>query len=411
MRSIQKIFRILLHFFASSHILEHMFDHTPSEPPAEFGARCDELRCHTTEWLERRREWLVREQRRLRVEELAVVRVLDDRGRIDDTLAAHDGVSLRELRQTVATARALEDLPAIAQVAAEGRLSDAQLAQVVRVADATDEAEWAQRAPGWSPADLAQKARELRTPTIEDAAARRAARELRWWWDADQGMLRLRGALPDVDGATFELVLKQMIQSMSPPKGQPWESFERRGADALMTLVQTYRERRTDETTTVPGAHLIVHVPMEGPATVAGIPLPDAMVETLRASARIEPVLVDAHGERHAIGRTEAAISAKKRRAVLARDAKCRVPGCDVRGPLDVHHLIPRSWGGTDELSSLAAVCTGGGRHHGMLVPHGPYLLLGNPNQPDGLALVHRDDLPALAQLAARQSRAGPDAA
>lgn len=105
----------------------------------------------------------------------------------------------------------------------------------------------------------------------------------------------------------------------------------------------------------------------------------------------------------------------KQKRAILLRDGKCRLIGCDIRGPLDVHHLIPRSWGGTDSIDNGAAVCAGHGRHHEQLVPHGPYILLGNPNQPDGLAMIHTDDLPALAQLAAQQAnrdaRAGPDAA
>ena len=45
----------------------------------------DELRCRPTSWLQARRDALVREQRRLRVEELAVIRVLDERGGIDET--------------------------------------------------------------------------------------------------------------------------------------------------------------------------------------------------------------------------------------------------------------------------------------------------------------------------------------
>ncbi|MBM3661253.1 MAG: DUF222 domain-containing protein, partial [Actinobacteria bacterium] len=332
-----------------------------AEPPVDYSALCDEFRCHSTESVAAIREEAVREQRWWRMRELAATRVLDERGRVDDTLAGVDGVSIRDVKTTVATARALEDLPSIAAVAAEGRLSDAQLAQVVKVADASDEHEWAQRAPRWSPADLAQKARELRTPTLEDARARRAARELRTWWDSDQGMLRLRGALPDVDGATFELVLKQIVEGMRPAPGQPWEPWERRGADALMMLVESYRERRTDETTTVPGAHLVVQVPVSGPATVAGIALPDEMVEKLRASARIEPHLVDPDGDLLTIGRTESVVSPKMKRAVLLRDGKCRIDGCDVRGPLDVHHLIPKSWGGTDTIDNLAAVCKGGG--------------------------------------------------
>jgi hypothetical protein len=53
---------------------------------------------------------------------------------------------------------------------------------------------------------------------------------------------------------------------------------------------------------------------------------------------------------------------------------------------------VPRSWGGTDAISNLAAVCTVVG-HHPLLIPHGPWALVGNPNQPDGLHLVRYTDL------------------
>ena len=49
------------------------------------------------------------------------------------------------------------------------------------------------------------------------------------------------------------------------------------------------------------------------------------------------------------------------------------------------------------DYTNLALVCRGGAEnHHPQLVPHGPWLLLGNPNQPDGLRLVHRDQIPDL---------------
>ena len=56
-------------------------------------------------------------------------------------------------------------------------------------------------------------------------------------------------------------------------------------------------------------------------------------------------------------------MSPKIARAVLLRDRHCRVPGCEIDYGLHVHHLRPRSWGGTDDLSDLAAVCTAGGHH------------------------------------------------
>ena len=136
----------------------------------------------------------------------------------------------------------------------------------------------------------------------------------------------------------------------------------------------------------------VVQVPATGPAEIAGIPLADAVVEQLRASASIEPVLVDENGVAVAVGKRTAGLSPKIARAVLLRDGHCRIPGCEIRYGLHVHHLRPRSWGGTDDISDLAAVCTAGG-HHQMLVPHGPWALVGNPNQPDGLRLVHLDDL------------------
>jgi hypothetical protein len=58
----------------------------------------DELRRRPTEWLVARRDEAVREQRRWRVEELTVTRVLDERGAFDDTVAARDGVSCRSVR-------------------------------------------------------------------------------------------------------------------------------------------------------------------------------------------------------------------------------------------------------------------------------------------------------------------------
>jgi hypothetical protein len=96
-------------------------------------------------------------------------------------------------------------------------------------------------------------------------------------------------------------------------------------------------------------------------------------------------VLVDDDGNVHGIGRATPGISHKLRRAVLLRDARCRVAGCGRRRGLEVHHLVPRSWDGTDEISNLAAVCPA---HHRLLIPHGLLALVGNPNLPDGLELV-----------------------
>ena len=342
-----------------------------------------------------RRAELVAEQRRLHVEELAVVAVLDERGSIDDTLAAADGVSVREVRSTVETARALAVLPEVAAVAHAGGLSDQQVQAVAQLADADSDAEWAVRAPHTLPADLARMARAKRVPTEDEAHARRLARGLHGWWDNHTKMFRLGGAgLPDLAGALVDPVLNSMLDRMRPPQGQPWATRAQRMSDALVELARNYAHVEALEH---PCPLFVVEVPLEGPAELNGVPLPTGMVEALRASAKIEPVLIDTHGTRIATGRIRAAISPKVRAAVLRRDGHCRFD-CDRRHGLQVHHLWPASWGGTDNQSNLGAVCVGGGtNHHDQLAPHGPYLLLGNPNRPDGLRIVHRDELPALA--------------
>jgi hypothetical protein len=93
-----------------------------------------------------------------------------------------------------------------------------------------------------------------------------------------------------------------------------------------------------------------------------------------------------------AVGRRASTLSPKVTRAVLLRDGHCRWGHCDLRYGLHAHHLRPRSWGGGDELSNLAMVAS---VHHPLLIPHGPFALVGNPNQPDGLRMKHIDDLSA----------------
>ena len=342
----------------------------------------DVYRSWPTERLEARRREVVVAQRRLHAEELAIVRVLDERGRIDPTMGC-EGESARTVREKVETARELEALPAIAQVASEGRLSDEQLSAVVKVADAESDREWAQRAPHADPVELQRIARRVETPTAEDARARFAGRELRMW--TRDGFVHLRGRLPDDMGAKFEATITELTEQMKPDRGQPWVPFEQRAADALLALCEPAGsdDRHTPSLAAQPNVQ--VAVPREGPAHIAGVPIADSLLEQLRANATIELVLVDDDGVPVAIGRRHSAVSPKLRRAVLARDARCRVPGCARRRGLEVHHLVPRTWDGTDHISNLAAVCPS---HHRLLVPHGLLALVGNPNLPDGLRLV-----------------------
>jgi hypothetical protein len=348
----------------------------------------DELRSWPTERLLAHHAHLVREQRRLHIEDLDVVRVLDERGQIDPTVGT-GGESARTVRRNVETARALESLPNVAAAAHAGRLSHDQLGSVVKLADEESDAEWARRAPNVAPEELARLARNVSKPSAGDSRARYEARSLRMWWTPDKGMLHLHGQLPDVMGAKFEAKIATLTEQMRPEKGQGWDSFEHRAADALDQLCD--QPAATDETATLAAKPVLaVQVPPSGPAEIAGVPIADTLLEQVRANSVIEPVLVDGDGVPVAVGRRTSVLSPKIARAVVLRDGQCRVPGCARRHGLEVHHLRPRSWGGTDEIANLAAVCPS---HHRTLVPHGDRALVGNSNQPDGLQLVELGDL------------------
>jgi Domain of unknown function (DUF222)/HNH endonuclease len=366
----------------------------------------DELRSWPTDRLRRELDVLVGEQRRLRTKELAVLRVLDERGQVDPTLDA-GGESARTVRDKLDTARALESLPEIAAVAYDGDLSSEQLSAVTRLADEFSDAEWARRAPNTAPVELARLARNAVKPSTEDSRQRYEARSLRMWWTPDKGMLHLHGQLPDVLGATFEATIQKLTEQAKPAKGRAWDSFEHRAADALVHLCEQ-PDTQEETPTLAPRPVVQTLIPLHGPAEIAGVPIADSRLEQLRANASIEPVLVDDDGTPIAIGKRFSALSPKIVRAVLLRDHCCQI--CGGRHRLQIHHLRPRSWGGTDEISDLAAVCT---TCHPDLIPHGPHALVGNPNLPGDLHKVHVDDLTPeqRAQIGLPPPRAGPNAA
>ena len=182
--------------------------------------------------------------------------------------------------------------------------------------------------------------RQVSKPTGEDCRARFAAREFQMWRARGSSMLQFRGQLPDDLGVRFEAEIVRRTEAMKPKKGQPWAPFEQRAADALMSLLDPI-PHDDDTPSLAPLAGIQAAVPLVGPAEIAGIPIADSLLEQLRANASITPVLVDVDGVVLAIGRAAPAISEKLRRAVLLRDARCRIPGCARRRGLQVHHLVP----------------------------------------------------------------------
>jgi hypothetical protein len=356
----------------------------------------DELRCHSTEWLRTRRAELVRAQRAMYTEQLAITKVLDERHAIDtatESLERRDGVAPRTVRTELELSRQLGELPAIAAAAHAGDLSFDQLKPLVEIATPETDAEWAQRAPNYAPVDLELVARRQRVVTAEDAEKRREAREFRVWLRRDTGMYAVRGELPDIDGALVKSVFDVMIERRRPPKGGTWDTRAHRGADALVDLCTNYADAVPIRHTK---PHVVVHVPLEGPAEVDGIPIAETTLAQVMGDAAISTAVIDANtiwGTR-----TDGDdIPEVVKRFVRQRDQHCRVGTCDETDSVDYHHLEPRSEGGNHDPNNVVLAGRRCG-HHAMLIPNGPYILEGDPTRPDGLRLIHRNEL----------TRAGP---
>jgi hypothetical protein len=356
-----------------------------------FAELLDELRCWETVRLSAERVRVIREQRRLEARELALTKVLDERRAVPKDQPARDGESEATARRKRETAEKLANLPHLGDAALNGELSSEQLHPAADLADEDSDEEWSRRAVTASPADLQRMARERRVMSREDSLRRRARRSLRKWRD-DHGFLCGRFEVPlEHGGVEVEAFFDQVAEKMRPAKGERWTSLEHRHADTLISLCRLDApvdgrddEDRAQAPTMAVRPMVVVDVPLTGPATLCGMPLPDEWVDAWRAELKVQLRAVDEHGRPVAEGPTRTFVSDKRRAAVIRRDGQCRWPGCRRRLRLQVHHLIPSSWGGTDAIANLAAVCPA---HHALLIPHGDYVLDGNPHQPDGLTL------------------------
>jgi hypothetical protein len=368
-------------------------DRPPVDGPADrvgydFGARVDALRCHSTKALRAAVADARREQQRWYLEELAATRVLDDRHMLD--VLPDASVSARTAKTNREVARSLESLPKVAAAAWDGTLSKDQLVPVSEVATPASDAEWARRGQRATPVDLQRQARATRTVSAADTEARRAARYVTSWRDAAQGMVFGRWALPDVDGVLVEKVLDHMAERIRPAKGMAWDSLAHRKADAFVELAHSYADVQPTGRFRV---EIVEITDRRGTVTrdVDGIPVAPETITALRPNAKVREAVLDRAGT-HTTRRPRTGFSVDVERHVRRRDPHCRVPGCEATRGLQIHHCRPVcEHGDSQDTSELAAVCP---PHHQILEPHGPYQLIGDAEDPQGLTLIHRDDRP-----------------
>jgi hypothetical protein len=365
----------------------------PPEVAFDFTARVDELRCHPNEVLRNRLAEARREQQRWRLEELAVTRVLDDRGALEKMPDRTE--STRTQREKVEVARALESRPALAAAAHDGALSWDQLQPLCELSSPETAPEWAQRGQALAPVELHRKVRQGQVLTLADAQRRHEAREVRKWRDRIDGMHCGRWRLPEVEGALVDKVLDLMAERRKPPKGEAWHSVAHRLADSLVDLVTNYADVERSSRPVIEVVE-IVDPRREPGAEVDGSPIAPETLSAVKLDATVRHCVVDETGCARTVAKPRTALPKDVERHVRRRDRTCRVPGCEATKSLQIHHTDPIcDFGDTHLVHKLAAVCPA---HHRLLIPHGRSRLAGDAEDHEGLRLERAD-----------RTRDGPD--
>jgi hypothetical protein len=354
----------------------------PPEVTFDFAARVDELRCYPDEVLRAKLAEVRREQQRWRVEELAVTRVLDDRGALE-TMPDRTECT-RTQREKVEVARALESRPVLAAAAHEGALSWDQLQPLCELSTPESDAEWAQRGRSLAPVELHRKVRQGQVVTMVDAQRRHEAREVRKWRDRIDGMHCGRWRLPEVEGALVDKVFDLMAERRKPAKGEAWDSLAHRLADSLVDLVTNYADVERSSRPVIEVVEIVD--PRRAPgAEIDGSPIAPETLSALKLDATVRRCVVDDTGCARTITKPRKALPKDVERHVRRRDHTCRVPGCEATKNLQIHHTDPIcDFGDTHLVHKLAAVCPA---HHRLLIPHGRWRLVGDAEQPEVLQL------------------------
>ena len=292
------------------------------------------------------------------------------------------GLAMGAAREKVRVARALGDLPRLSAAMRRGTISYSKVRAITRVATpATEERllDFARCATAAHVERLVRAWRRVdRNADAEDDRRRHEHRHLDIWTDED-GMLVVRGRLSPEVGAVLQRALeaatdrlyhdaedKTGVSASDPACGSGGVmTVGQRRADALGLLAESALAADLDGGTAGDRYQVVVHVDEEGLADqgdAGQAALEDGVHISAGTSRRIAcdaSTVVMRHGRGGRVldvGRKTRTIPPAIRRALSARDRRCRFPGCGSRH-CDAHHVRHWADGGATRLDNLLLVC------------------------------------------------------
>jgi hypothetical protein len=298
------------------------------------------------------------------------------------------GLARRSAQEKVRVARALAELPLITAEFSWGRLSYSQVRAFTRVAEPATEAGLLDIARNGTVAQLERVVRGMRfcirrDDETEDANVRHERRYISCHYDDDGslvGSFRVDPEeAPTVIGAleAVEKVRSAERTAQEDPETQraddpvgarradafvaimegalAGELGARSGGDRHLTVVHVDAETLADDTD---GRCKVENGPAIAPETA----------RRLACDAGLVAMLDDPDGNPLAVSRKTRTIPVALRRAVNARDERCKFPGCD-RSITEIHHVEHYARGGQTVLTNLVGLC----KFHHRCVHEGGY--------------------------------------
>jgi hypothetical protein len=184
------------------------------------------------------------------------------------------------------------------------------------------------------------------------------------------GMVEGDFSLTSVAGESLMTAIDAL---MHPTSDQDDRTPSQRRADSLEDLSRAYLEGTQTPEVGGEKPHVNIHVDMEAleanpgglHETETGAVLTVATIRQLACDSSVTRIVWNPESEIVDIGRKTRVIPAATRRALIARDRHCVMPGCTRNARwTDAHHIIHWADGGTTDLNNLCLLC----RYHHTLV-------------------------------------------
>jgi Domain of unknown function (DUF222)/HNH endonuclease len=287
-------------------------------------------------------------------------------------LSMRYGVSEWKARRWVAAAKALENLPRIAEALEAGQLGIDKVVELGRFAKPEDEARLIRWAKTVSVGAIRHRADLESRASITDVREVERGREVTWWYFDEGRRFGLEADLPAAYGpVVINALEREAVRIASLPGEEDPVYASARRADALVGLcsARIAKDPEPDRATVVVHAQLDGLRRDTGGCEIEGGPvIHPQSVRRLLCNARVQAVVEDRYGNVLGIGRLSRQAPAWMLRQVRHRDRECRFPGCGTRRFTEAHHLRWWRHGGRTDLDNLALICS---FHHRLVHEHG----------------------------------------